>query len=79
MLSDLTGLAAYTQWQTREIDYQKYRFWVSSSRLPREIEATFELPKRYGEDIIRDYLEDWVRQVYPMFDYTDAHVNYGWE
>lgn len=78
MISDLTGLAAYTQWQTREIDYKKYRFWVKSSK-GTNLEAWVERPRSYDEDDLKNELEEWVERVFPMFHFTDAFVRYGWE
>ena len=78
MPSDLIGLAAYTQWQTREIDYRKYKFWVQSSRMT-DISQIVELPKYWDDEDLKNYFEDWVREVFPMFDFTDAYVTYGWD
>lgn len=32
-----------------------------------------------NDEQLRMFVEDWCRDVFPMFDYTDAFVKYGWK
>jgi len=79
-MSDYQGLSAYLQWQDPNIpgpSYVFYEFWVTSSRMT-DIKQRIKVPKTLTESEIKDALEEWVREVFPMFDYTDAYVQYGW-
>ena len=52
----------------------RYKVWVTSSR---SFEKTGEIES--DDENIFDDLESWCRQVFPMFDYTDAFVRYGYD
>jgi hypothetical protein len=59
----------------------KFRFHVESSRMT-DITEDYEIiwdSETIPPDVIKDYLEHWCRQVYPMFDFTDAHVSYRYD
>jgi len=59
----------------------KFKFHVDSSRMTNiteEYEIVWD-SETIPEDVIKDYLEDWCRKVYPMFDTTDAWVTYRYD
>jgi hypothetical protein len=62
---------------------RKYTFWVKSSRMTdikEDVETDFEEDgyEEITEGLIKDYLESWCEEVFPMFNYTDAYVDYGY-
>jgi hypothetical protein len=59
----------------------KFKFWVKSSRMFSAFgEKTYCWDgEAMPEDVIKDNLIDWCREVFPMFDFTDAFVDYGYE
>jgi hypothetical protein len=56
----------------------KYKFWVKSSR-QTNIERVFEISDSYTEEDIEYLLIEWCEKVFPMFHFTDAFVNYGFD
>jgi len=59
----------------------KFKFRVQSSRMT-DITEEYTLhwkDKNVPEDVIKDHLENWCREVFPMFDYTDGFVKYTYE
>ena len=59
----------------------KFRFHVESSRMT-DITEDYEIvwdSETIPEDVIKEYLEDWCEEVFPMFRFTDALVTYRYD
>lgn len=58
----------------------KVNFWVQSSKSKKYEEVLLfgdEYWKGLTKEDQREIIEEWAPSVFPMFRFTDAHVNYG--